>query len=412
MSGTNYETESKSSSDQSLRQAAQLLNAHAPAGERLAFLNADEERILREAGGSGQPSAGGVPSYKGGVAAPPARDLYKETRDTLQAQIDLAPKLASSEAQYRPLYNALDLQDLNYMLLGGRSLEGFDATQPISTRTITETKNLGETPQSKAVNSPFKFNRQYQNYGQMQPVTNSVTTETVEKNFLPASYGKSKGLLDLYEQDITPTMTRIENADRASRIAGEMDAINKYGKSVTETLRDASGNRELLAMMNDQARSELAAGASLDPSLRREIQQGIRSAQASRGMGYGMRDLADESIMTAMQAEQLRRNRQNFATQVIGLNQATGGDPFMAILGRPSQAFQATQNVGGQAYGMSQGIGNKIFNPTDQYAADLYNQNYQGQLAARTASAANSSALTGALIGGGAAIGGAAIIAA
>ena len=44
------------------------------------------------------------------VQAAPSRDYAQETRDTLQNQINLAPQLYQSEAQYQPLYNQLQLQ--------------------------------------------------------------------------------------------------------------------------------------------------------------------------------------------------------------------------------------------------------------------------------------------------------------
>lgn len=310
--------------------AAQLLNANAPEGEQLAFINPREAQMLKDNGGLGIPSAGGVPSYKGGVEAPPPRDYGQETADTLQAQVDLAPALLNAEQGSRPGYTSLDLQDMNHMLTGQRT---------------------------------------------------------------------ERSLLDLYENELQPSLSRLEASDRDSRIAGEMGVMKRYAGGVTDTLREATGNKALLDELNSQALTELQSGASLDPSLRREIQQSIRGGQAARGMGYGMRDLADEATMTALQAEQLRRNRQGFAQSMVGMNQATGGDPFMAILGRPSQVFGATQNVGNTAFGMSQSMGPKLFNPESQYSADIYNQNYQGQLAARTATASNKSAITGAAIG-------------
>lgn len=324
--------------DTQLTQAAQLLNASAPEGEQLAFINEREAEMLRANGGLGVPAAGGVPSYKGDVEAPPPRNYGQETRDTLQAQVDLAPQLADAERQHRPIYNSLELQDMNQMLTGRRD---------------------------------------------------------------------ERGLLDLYQNEIQPALSRLEASERDSRISGELGAIEQHAGGVARTLREATGNAPLLDELNRQALEELKSGASLDPSLRREIQQGVRAGQAARGMGYGTRDLADEATVTALQAEQLRRNRQTFAQSMVGMNQATGGDPFMAILGRPSQVFPATQGVGGQAFAMGQQTGPKLFNPESQYAADIYNQNYQGTLAARTATAANRSAITGAVIGAvGSAVGG------
>jgi hypothetical protein len=47
-----------------------------------------------------------------------SRDLGQETRDTLQAEIDLAPQRYAAEAQYGPQYTQLGLQSLQDTLLG------------------------------------------------------------------------------------------------------------------------------------------------------------------------------------------------------------------------------------------------------------------------------------------------------
>jgi hypothetical protein len=97
--------------DPKLKKAAKQLNKEAPPGERLAFINPQEEAVLKALGGSGMTAAGGIPSYfldKGDVEAPPPRDYGKETRDTLEAQVELAPELYYSEAQFRPQYANLE----------------------------------------------------------------------------------------------------------------------------------------------------------------------------------------------------------------------------------------------------------------------------------------------------------------
>lgn len=92
-----------------LKEAANKLNEQAPPGESLAYINPTEALMLKEMGGSGKPAAGGVPSYKkGDVDAPPPRDYGAETRDTLEAQVDLAPELYASESKYRPQYADLE----------------------------------------------------------------------------------------------------------------------------------------------------------------------------------------------------------------------------------------------------------------------------------------------------------------
>ena len=53
----------KSNGIKSLKQAAKLLNKHAPDGESLAYINPTEARILKAHGGSGIETLSGVPSY-------------------------------------------------------------------------------------------------------------------------------------------------------------------------------------------------------------------------------------------------------------------------------------------------------------------------------------------------------------
>ena len=53
----------KSNGIKSLKQAAKLLNRHAPDGESLAYINPDEGRLLKAHGGSGIMTVAGVPSY-------------------------------------------------------------------------------------------------------------------------------------------------------------------------------------------------------------------------------------------------------------------------------------------------------------------------------------------------------------
>ena len=54
---------SKSNGIKSLKQAAKLLNKHAPEGESLAYINPKEARLLRSHGGSGIQTLQGVPTY-------------------------------------------------------------------------------------------------------------------------------------------------------------------------------------------------------------------------------------------------------------------------------------------------------------------------------------------------------------
>lgn len=258
------------------------------------------------------------------VDSPPPRDYGQETRDTLQAQVDLAPDRYAAEAEFGPRYTALNIRNLRTALLG-------DGTQP--------------------------------------------------------------GLLETYSRDVYPALARIENEGRDSRIAGEMDAIQKYAPGVTRTLREASGNAPLLDALTGEAIEGIEAGAGMDASLANEVEQGVRAGQAARGFGFGKPDVVAEAFARGSRGQALRRERQQFAQGVVAQNQATSGDPFMAILGRPSQTLSAGQGVVSQGAGFNPGT---VFNPESGYAQDVFDSNFNAANAASIADANNTNALIGA----------------
>lgn len=72
----------------------------------------------------------------GDVNAPPPRDYGQETRDTLQAQVDLAPDRYAAESKFSPLYTDLSVQNLRRFLLGNGDSQGFLSTfEEIAPRT-------------------------------------------------------------------------------------------------------------------------------------------------------------------------------------------------------------------------------------------------------------------------------------
>jgi len=260
------------------------------------------------------------------IKAPPARDYGKETYDTLQTQINLAPDLYAAEEKFRGKYAQLDLD--------------------------------------------------------------------IAKQLAP-------DLLNLYET----SQRRLGALDRetlAAQREADISAIEDYGTRAMQGYRAAAdaANPEqaaLMAELNKQALSDLQLGGQLNASEQRDLQQAARGAQAARGFGYGINDAAIESWAQMQGSDQKRRQRQGFAQSMAGLNQSNSVDPFMAILGRPSSMTPAmTGSFVGQAQGFNPGA---MFSPESQYAADIYNQNYQGQLAARTATAKNRASMIGAGMG-------------
>lgn len=71
------------------------------------------------------------------IEAPPPRNYGQETRDTLQAQIDLAPQRYAAEAQYAPKYAALNAQIARQLAPEVASIYGTIAPQLAQTEVQT-----------------------------------------------------------------------------------------------------------------------------------------------------------------------------------------------------------------------------------------------------------------------------------
>lgn len=255
------------------------------------------------------------------IEAPPPRNYGQETRETLQAQIDLAPQKYAAEAQFAPQYAALNAQIARQL-----------------------------APEITAI------------YGQ-----------------------------------IAPQLAQTEAQARGISRAADIGDIEKLGPRARAAIQQSSPQAAALAdMLASQAQSNLAAGSRLTPEQQRMAQQQTRAAYAARGLAESPRGAVEEAVRSQLMGAGLQQQRQQQALQGIAAQQGVYGDVFQQVLGRPSQAFGMTQGAFGQAQGLSPG---QLFNPESQYAADIYGGNVQQQLAARTASAANQTALIGAGIG-------------
>ncbi len=253
------------------------------------------------------------------VEAPAPRNYGQETRDTLQAQLDLAPQKYAAEAKYAPQYQALQLGLLK-----------------------------------------------------------SATPE----------------LLQLYKEQIAPTMGEVEAAARSRSRAGDIADIERLGPQARAAIKAASPEQAALAdTLTAQAQSGLAAGSRLTPEQQRMVEQQTRSGLAARGLAQGPSGALQEAVRSQMAGAGLQQQRQQQAMGALGASQGVYGDVFQQVLGRPSQAFAGSQGFLGQAQGFNPG---QLFNPESQYAANLIGGNQQQALAARTASAANTTALIGA----------------
>jgi len=230
-----------------------------------------------------------------------------------------------------------------------------------------------------------------------QPAYTRLGLRTLEQAMLGGE--GQQGLLDMYANSINPRLSEMEAASSSAQRQADLYDVEQYGGRATEALLGADPYKKQISdELSRQALSELQAGATLDPSLRREVQQSYRQAATARGMAYSPSSAAEESYFTGLQAEQLRRSRQQFAQSALSQRQQITGDPFMQILGRPGQAFGSAQGFGNQGLGVAQ-TGSRLFSPESQYGADVMAGNYSGQMAAGQASSMAKSARFGAITG-------------
>lgn len=201
-------------------------------------------------------------------------------------------------------------------------------------------------------------------------------------------------LLALYKDKIAPTMGEVEAAARSRSRAGDIADISALGPQARAAIKAASPEQAALAdSLTAQAQSGLNAGSRLTPEQQRQVEQQTRGSFAARGLAGSPTAGLQEAVRSQMSGAGMQQQRSQQAMGALGASQGVYGDVFQQVLGRPSQAFGASQGFVGQAGGFNPG---QLFNPESQYAANLIGGNQQQQLAARTASAANSTALIGA----------------
>jgi len=117
-------------------------------------------------------------------------------------------------------------------------------------------------------------------------------------------------------------------------LAGQLFNIGALTPGIRQAEAFAFPETEALRTeLGRQIGGELQAGAALDPELRREFQQQVRSAQTARGISFGAAPIAEEALFVGGRAAQLRRQRQEAAQNLIRLNAATQVSPFQFAAG-------------------------------------------------------------------------------
>jgi len=318
--------------------------------------------------------------------APDPRNIGAETRDTLQARIDLAPQLGKLQEDD----SARQMKLLQQSLLGvpgGSREEVYDDIETVPEHPIGGDRN---TPPS----DPRAVWHQYAaGYGGGGTWIVPASTRKVTKK-RTVTDPSQRGYLDLLEHDITPALSRAQAGAASAQRTGDIADVSRLAGPARAALRSAQPEAaSLLDLLTAQSTQEVKAGSGMDPGMQREVEQSVRSAQGARGFGYGNNDVTQEVVTRGSAGQALLRQRQAQAARVLGLNQGFYGDPFQAIIGRSSgvNAGAATATAGSTVAPQ--------YNPENPYASDLYNTNYNAEAAADIAGYNGLNNLVGAGIG-------------
>ena len=198
---------------------------------------------------------------------------------------------------------------------------------------------------------------------------------------------------------IAPTINRVSQEATTAQRSADIADVEQLGPRAIAAFKAA--NPELAGLLDEfskQAQSELAAGTSLTPDLRREVEQSIRAGQSARGMGFGNSDLLQEAMTSGAAGLALQDRRRKFAADVAGMQSGIANVPFQQILGRNVVSLPMTQTFGNQAAGQTMAQAPN-FDPFNGYNSDLQNTNYNQGWSARIAVQNYNQAITGALIG-------------
>jgi hypothetical protein len=298
------------------------------------------------------------------VEAPPPRNYAQESRDTLSAQVELAPQLFESEAKYRPQYANLERSIL--------------------------LEQLGLNPNSNLLDA----------YSQINKAQKGIQRDATQADINMI-------------RDLGPQL-----AEAQRQADPEADALRQaIMADASAGLEEGAGEFSEIA---DQAREDYLSGEGLTALEKRELDQQILEGAADRGM-EGQASTLEDQIMGRLSADRsIRDQRRNVferalanessakqrALQNAGTAYSMGNfDPLLALTGRTGTApAMAQQGFGGANFALNSSPA--IFNPESSYSGSLAASNQQNIMDARTATAANKANMFGGLMGGLGSIGG------
>lgn len=358
--------------------------------------------------------------YKGG-SAPQPQPYGQQISGELQAKTQLAPQVFGTEAQFDPMYAALNNQLLQNTLFGtptGTSLTvptpgyadamtnyntalaaynagGGGASNPMGN--VPGGNMLAKMPGVSGMAShlpgPFKrfFGGKSGNIAPNIPPPQAPTLSPTTTYSLPAS----RGIVDMANQAGT--------AGRAGNIAD----WSNLSPAALESIKQSNPQlARLIDSMTGQAQYQLGLGTNLSPAQTRQVTQGVRSQ--NQGMLGGTGNAGTYNLALG-----LSQFGQNLYQQRLGNAQNAAAQSAGYYTPQLNNLMNANYNpLGYLSAGGAQnsGIGPRLFG-SDINAQNAFNTQYQGALSAYNAQQNNQAALTGAGVSGAAGLAGAGLLA-
>jgi hypothetical protein len=366
-----------------LAQAARLLNENAPEGESLAYINSAEAKMLKDAGGAGEPvNSSGVPSYFlqklfGGGKAPPKLEKFdarKSARDYVDAMSSLGiqGKLLQTRKTYDPQY-----QDLQ-MSLAQRAA---DPMASLAEQEAMRAQDFGGQMAERQAGSDISFlNRFGADMTQAARASDPLMQARVEQ----ANQLADQAFQEAQMQDLSPEMRRrATQSARESLVARGRDmdnaAIAAEAMSREDYLRDILRENRQQAQSLGGFASNLNRATSVDPLMM------ARGGSNFTQQGYGAR-----AALFGIPQEQVTRinpdagvnigmqefaNRANYnANTYAAREQAAAGmaSGLMGMVGSLGSAMIKGPGGGGGGGGSFGGFGGDGINQSGMTLGDYY----------------------------------------
>lgn len=360
-----------------------------------------------------------------------ATDLYRQQggiQDALDETERLGAMSAIPQNQTNDIFSLVDNPQPTMFNQNQQNLDDFD-------RAKEEEDYLSEFEawEAKTAQEEEMFQQQFAEQGE-----GSIDNPIDKTGYSKFKKRVEKERAEFRKRDPNPNK---RNPNFNSQIGNESSV--RMGESSGMQPQGQASARGLNQQMLLEAQQGMQAGGRLTSRELRTAQQGARTASSARGRGRDFSGVLAELNFGEQASRARKMDRQNFAGQVmntqmglmdrsmsqnqintqayqqglaqqrgyatqrVGLEQATSADPFQAILGRPSgvsnQAGQATYgnayagvNASPQLYNPAQGA---QFEANQQAELNQYNQSYMNAEATRKA---GNQAMVGQLFGAGA----------